>query len=203
MKIRDMLKTIIASSKVRGTSVTPDLISLAKKEGVTGLAFAGDEDREFYLAFVAGEPEGAVIIDEAGELFGDKAVMLISGKEQFTLCEVEKEIIDALVMGCRIFNKSHLRSTSGYDLPEFGTKSSGMGNLTVIVRHDNEPQTGIRVSIRKDGKIVGSDNSSQDGSVGFRVLHGPYDCVLQDRSGSITTRRIAFNEPNQTIYLEL
>lgn len=203
MKIREMLNTIIRSSGSHGTYSTSNLIRQAKTDTVTGLATAVTDDRELYLAFVSGEVEGAIIIDDAGELYGDKAVMLITGKEQFTLYDVDKEIIDAVVMGCRVFTRSHLRATSASDLPEFGTKSSGMGNLTVIVRHMDAPLTGIRVSIRKDGKIVGSDQTVQDGSVGFRVMHGPYDCVLQDRSGAVTTRRISFDEPGQTIVLEL
>ena len=90
-----------------------------------------------------------------------------------------------------------------YVLPEIGRKSQGMGVLTLVIRRDREPQNGIRVSIRKDGKIVGSDVTTEDGSVGFKVLHGDYDCIVQDRSQQITSFRIKFNEENPKNILEL
>ena len=203
MKIRDMLGTILKSSTPRGTYVTPELIRLAKTGSLTGIAAAADDGRELYLAIMGGETEGAIIIDEKGELFGDKAIMLITGNEQFTFYDVDREIVEAVAMGCRVFDKSHLRTTKSYDIPEIGTKSSGIGNLALVVMHDGEPANGIRVSIRKDGKIVGSDITTGDGSVGFRVMHGGYDIVLQDRSQMITTRRITFSEGNSKIILTL
>ena len=67
-------------------------------------------------------------------------------------------------------------------LPEIGRKSQGMGVLSLAVQRDREPQNGLRVSIRSDGEIVGSDITTGDGSVGFRVLYGEYDCIVQDRN---------------------
>jgi len=203
MKIKDMLGTIISNAKSRGTFGTPDMIRQAKEGNVTGIAVATDDDRNMYLGIINGEIEGAVMVDEKGELFGDKAVMHITRKEQFALYDVDKEIVDAVVMGCRVFDKSHFRTTESYELPEFGKKSTGIGNLSLKIQHSNEPQNGIRVSIRKDGIIVGSDTTTGDGGVGFRAMYGNYDVVLQDRNGMITTRRITFNESNSKIILEL
>ena len=203
MKIKEMLGSIISASISRGTFVTSDLIKQAKAANVTGIAAAKEEDRELYLALIEGETEGAIMIDEKGELFGDKAVMMMKGKEQFSLYDVDKEIVDAVVMGCRVFDKSLIRATTSYDIPEFGMKSSGIGNLTLFIRHNNEPQNGVRVSIRKDGKIVGSDTTTGEGSVGFRVMYADYDIVLQDRNQMITTRRITFSESVPKIILEL
>ena len=203
MKIRDMLQTIIAKAASRGTFATQDLIRQARAGSVTGIAMAGEDGKELYLALVGGEADGAIYIDDKGELYGDKAAMLIRGNEQFTLYEVDREIIDAVVMGCRVFDKTHLRANTASDIPEFGTRSSGIGNLSLVITQNGEAQNGIRVSIRKDGKIVGSDFTTNDGSVGFRVMHGNYDCVLQDRNGMITTRRVKFDTANQKIILEL
>jgi hypothetical protein len=203
MKISEMMVTLINNASPLGTFTVPELVRHARLNNADGIAqFRGDE-KELYLAFIGGEPEGAIFIDEKGELFGDNAVMLITGKEQFTLYAAKKEFVDAMVMGCRIFKKSRLETKTSVDLPEFGTKSSGLGNLTLIVRKGSEPQNGIRVSIRKDGQIVGSDITTSDGSVGFRIMHGNYDCVLQDRNQMITTRRITFNHENPEIILGL
>lgn len=203
MKLREMLGTILNNSRPRGTFVTPELVRQAKTDNLTGIAAATDEERELYLAIIGGEIDGAIIIEEKGELFGDKAIMLITGTEQFTFYDVDKEIVEAVAMGCRVFDKSHLRTTKSYEIPEIGTRSSGIGNLTLVVQHDSEMANGIRVSIRKDGKIVGSDITTGDGSVGFRVMHGEYDVVLQDRSQMITTRRITFSEGNSKFILTL
>ncbi len=203
MKIQEMLRTILTSSPVCGKYLTPDLFRQAKADSRTGIAISDDGERQLYLAIVNGETEGAIFIDEKGELFGDKAVMHITGRETFSLHEVQKDIVDTLVMGCRVFDKSHFRTTTTVDLPEFGKKSSGMGNLTLTVSQNQQPQNGIRVSIRKENKIVGSDITTNDGSVSFRVEHATYDCVLQDRGGMITTRRVTFTDQNQKFILEL
>ncbi|NMB79805.1 MAG: hypothetical protein GYA23_12010, partial [Methanomicrobiales archaeon] len=149
------------------------------------------------------EPEGAIYIDEKGELFGDNAVMLIKGQEQFTFHQVPKDFVDAVAMGCRIFKKSRLATGSCVEMPEIGKKSAGVGTLTLYIVKGNAPQNGIRISLRKDGQIVGSDVTTNDGSVGFRALHGTYDCVIQDRSQMVTTRRITFDDAHTKIALEL
>ncbi|MCK9579674.1 MAG: hypothetical protein M0Q92_04395 [Methanoregula sp.] len=203
MKIKDMMETLLKNSPELGTFTVTDLVRYARSNNVNGLAeFHGDE-KELYLAVIDGEPEGAIYIDPKGELFGDNAVMLITGKEQFTLRDVQKEFLDAVVMGCRIFNKSHIRTNTSAEIPEFGTRSAGLGKLTLIVRSGDKPQNGIRVSIRKNGQILGSDVTTDDGSVGFRVMYGNYDCVLQDRNQMITTRRIIFDAGNPEIILGL
>jgi hypothetical protein len=203
MKIKDMLATLLNDAPVLGTFTSAELFRFAKAGNVNGIAVTHDEDRHLYLVIVNGEAEGAIYFDEKGELFGDKAVMLIRGQEKFTLHDVQKDLVDAVAMGCRVFDKSHLRANTSYELPEFGTRSAGIGHLTLVVEQDHVPQNGIRVSIRKDGKIVGSDVATQDGSVGFRVMYGNYDIILQDRNQTVTTRRIKFDESRPKIILEL
>jgi hypothetical protein len=203
MKIKDMIETLLKDTPVLGTFPVSDLFRFAKKGNVNGIAATHDEEKHLFLVIVNGEAEGAMYFDEKGELFGDKVIMLIKGQEKFALHEVKKDLVEAVAMGCRVFEKSHLRANTSYELPEFGTKSAGIGHLTLIIEQKREPQNGIRVSIRKDGKIVGSDVTTQDGSVGFRVMYGNYDIILQDRNQMITTRRIKFDDANPKIILEL
>ena len=119
------------------------------------------------------------------------------------LVEVKPDIVDAVAMGCRIFEKTHLRKSINYVIPEIGRKSEGIGQLQLVIQREREPQNGVRVSIRKDGKIVGSDIATEDGSVGFRAMYGDYDCIVQDRNQQITSFHIKFNETNPKIILEL
>jgi hypothetical protein len=203
MKTRDMIETLLKGSAGLGTFAVPEIFRFAKAGNVNGIAVAKDDEKELYLAILDGEPEGAILIDEKGELFGDTAVRRMTGRETFSLNEVQKDLVDAIAMGCRIFEKSHLKTTTSYEIPQFGTKSSGLGQLTLVIRTGNEPQNGIRVSIRKDGKIVGSDVTTNDGSVGFRVMYGNYDCIVQDRNQMITTIHIKFNDSNPKIILDL
>jgi hypothetical protein len=199
MKIRDLIENILKGSQCLGTFTLPELFGEIRKGNITGLAVATDDEKTFYLVIANGEPEGAIYRDEKGELYGDKAVMLINDQDQYVLWDVKPDVVDAMVMGCRIFEKSHLRKSNPVALPEIGRKSQGLGVLTIAVRKDREPQNGVRVSLRKDGKIVGSDIATEDGSVGFRVMHGDYDCIVQDRNQQITTFRIRFNETNNRI----
>ena len=203
MKIQDLIENILKGSQYMGTFTLPELFSFIKAGSVSGIAVSKEGGKDLYLAIISGEPEGAIFVDEKGELFGDKAVMMVTGHEKFVLCEVKPDIVEAVVMGCRIFEKTHLRKNINYVLPEIGKKSQGMGVFTLVIQRDRELQNGVRVSIRRDGKIVGSDVTTEDGSVGFKVLYGDYDCIVQDRNQQITSFHIKFSEANPKIILEL
>jgi len=203
MKIQDLIENILKGSQYMGTFTLPELFKFIRAGSVSGIAEAKEGGKDIFLAIIDGEPEGAIYLDDRGELYGDKAVMMVTGHEKFVLCEVKQDVVEAVVMGCRIFEKNHLRKSINYVLPEIGKKSLGMGVLTLIIQRDRELQNGIRVSIRRDGKIVGSDVTTEDGSVGFKVLYGDYDCIVQDRNQQITSFRIKFNETNPKIILEL
>jgi len=203
MKIQDLIENILKGSQYMGTFTLPELFSFIKAGSVSGIAESKDGKKDLFLAIISGEPEGAIFLDERGELYGDKAVMMVTGHEKFVLCEVKPDVVDLVVMGCRIFEKSHLRKSINYVLPEIGKKSLGMGVFTLVIQRDREPQNGVRVSIRRDGKIVGSDVTTEDGSVGFKVLYGDYDCIVQDRNQQITSFHIKFSETNPKIILEL
>jgi hypothetical protein len=202
MKTQDVIETLLVESRQIGTFTLQELLRAATDGNVSGLAVVQEPGKVSCLALISGEPEGAIYADEDGELYGDKAVIRIIGQDQFTLSEVKQDIVEALVMGCRIFEKSHLRQGITQKIPEIGMKSEGIGHLTIHILQDHEPQKGVRVSIRKDGKIVGSDFTSGDGSAGFRVMHGTYDCIVQDKNQQIRSFSLRFHETNQEITLE-
>ena len=161
---------------------------------MSGIAVSKDGEQAFYLAILVGEPEGAVLTDEKGELYGDSAVVHLTGREQFVLSGVESDLVTALVMGCRIFEKTHLRTRLAEDLPAIGRKAGGVGVLSLTVIHEGEPRDGYRISIRKDGQVVASDITTGGGNVRFRLLHGDYDCIVQDRRGAVFPSRITFDD---------
>jgi hypothetical protein len=104
-------------------------------------------------------------------------------------------------MGCRIFDKNRLKKTIPAAVPEIGGPSGGIGTLSITLKKEGILQNGIRVSIRKDGKIVGSDVTTNNGTVGFRVAFGTYDCIIQDKAQLITKYRITFDESHTSIPL--
>ena len=203
MKIQDTIDTILKGSQPLGTFPLPELLRFATKGSVNGIAVSRENEKQQYLAILAGEAEGAIFIDEKGTLYGDKAVMLITGVESFTLHDVNPELVDAVVAGCRIFEKAHLKKGNSYEIPEFGKKSAGLGIFTLTIQRNDEPQNGVRVSIRKEGKIVGSDVTTQDGSVGFKLMHGKYDVIVQDRSQQLTTFHVHFEESSSHKLLQI
>jgi len=203
MKIQDMIDTILKESQSLGTFSLPELFRFAAKGNVNGIAVSRKDETQQYLAILAGEAEGAIFIDEKGTLYGDKAVMLITGVGSFTLYDVNPELVEAVVAGCRIFEKAHLKKADSYDIPEFGRKSAGIGVFTLVIQRNNEPQNGVRVSLRKEGKVVGSDVTTRDGSVGFKLVHGKYDVIVQDRNQNLTTFHVRFEESGPVKTLQL
>jgi len=203
MKIQELIGTILAGAREHGSFRLAELLTFASSKGMDGIAVAREGEREFDLAFIDGEPEGAILVDEKGILYGDKAVMLLSGNEVFRMYDVKRDLVEAVVMGCRILEKGHLRKTDMTVVPEIGRKSDGLGILTIVTARNNVPQNGIRVSIRKDGQMICSDVTTEDGSVGFRLLHDKYDCIIRDRAGAITTFHIKFDDAHSRVIREI
>lgn len=203
MNIHTLIDTILKSSQEVGTYPLPELISVAKSKGISGIAIAKDNEKELYLAFVAGEPEGAVYRDDKGVLFGDKAVLLINGSETFSLVKSSTEIIEALTMGSRIYDKNRLKKSVSYVVPEIGKSGGGMGVLSIRVSKNGAPLNGIRVSVRKGGKIVGSDVTTSNGDAGFRIAYGEYDCILQDRMQAVTKYHFTFDATHPSVQITL
>ncbi|MDD1680894.1 MAG: hypothetical protein LUQ35_04730 [Methanoregula sp.] len=202
MKIQELIGTILAGSTRLGTFTLSELIRFTQSKNTNGIAVAVRENSEFDLAILDGEPEGAILLDEKGTLYGDKAVMLLTGTEKFELYEVKQDLVEAVVMGCRILEKGHIRKSSMDMIPEIGRKSDGLGVLSVAVQRNGEPQNGVRVTIRKEGQMITNDITT-NGSVDFKLLYGKYDCVVQDRAMMISTFHIIFDIGHPRITLEI
>src|SRR5512137_2655232 len=134
MKIQELIGKILAGSTRLGTYTLPELITVAQSKSINGIAVAVSGDREFDLAFLDGDPEGAILIEEKGTLYGDKAVMLLSGNEKFDLYDVKRDLVEAVAMGCRILEKGHICKTGMDIIPEIGKKSDGLGVLAIAVQ---------------------------------------------------------------------
>ena len=201
MKIHELLDNVLKGSRYIGTFDLMGLLQFASARAINGVAVAKSEGREIYIALVAGEAEGVIYVDEKGVLFGDTAVLMIQVKESFVLTEIALDVVEALVRGCRIFDKNRLKKTISCVVPEIGGPSGGIGILSIIVKKEGVPRNGIRVSIRKDGKIVGSDVTTNDGTAGFRVAYGVYDCIVQDKTQVVTKYRIEFDASHTSIPL--
>src|SRR5512145_1198428 len=178
MKIQELIGTLLAGSTRLGTFTLPELVRYTQSKRINGIAVAIRNDREFDLVILDGDPEGAILIEEKGVLYGDKAVMLLSGTEKFELYDVKRDLVEAVAMGCRIMEKGHICKSSMDLIPEIGKKSDGLGVLSITVQRNGEAQNGVRVSIRKDMQMICSDITTQNGSVNFKLLYGKYDCVV-------------------------
>ena len=203
MKIQEIIGTLIAGSTRLGTFTLPELMKFSPSRNINGIAVAVSGDREFDLAILDGEPEGAILAEEKGTLYGDKAIMLLSGNEKFELYNVERDLVEAVAMGCRILEKSLIRKNKIDIIPEIGKKGDGLGVLSIAVQRDDQPQNGVRVSIRKDGQMICNDITTQNGMVTFKLLYGKYDCIVQDRAMMISTFHIIFDPDHSRIILAL
>ncbi|MDD1695475.1 MAG: hypothetical protein LUQ54_01125, partial [Methanoregula sp.] len=116
---------------------------------------------------------------------------------------VKPDVVDAVVMGSRIFEKNHLRKSVPSVIQEIGKKSEGIGVLRLTIQKDKVPQNGLSVSVRKEGKILGSDITTDEGDVSFRLAHGKYECIVMDRAQNLTTFFVKFDESTSKIVLDL
>ncbi|OPY37610.1 MAG: hypothetical protein A4E35_01196 [Methanoregula sp. PtaU1.Bin051] len=203
MKITELIGNILRESQNLGTFDLESLLQFSNTRRINGIAVARWDGQELYLAILEGEPEGAVYVDEKGILFGDKAVLMSGGKEMFDLAEVRADIVEALMMSSRIFDKNRLKKNLSYKVPEIKVTGSRIGNISVTVIKDGAPQNGIRVSIRKDGKILASDTTTLDGTARFRIEYGDYDCILQDKALQILKYSVTFDESHLSVCLEI
>lgn len=201
--IHDLLENIFKGAKYVGIFTLHDLFEYTSLRRSNGIAVAKEDGHGSYLAFMEGEAEGCIYIDETGSLYSDKAVMMITGHEKFEFYDVKPDIVDAVVMGSRIFEKKHLRKSLPSVIHEIGKKSEGMGVLKLTIQKDKIPQNGVSVSVRHEGKILGSDITTDGGDVSFKLEYGKYECTVMDRSQTLTTFHIKFDGANSKIVLDL
>lgn len=203
MDVPELLETIGDGLHFQGSYDFSELLSIAATHRMNALATAQEKNRRYYLAFHNGEPEGAIYQDPDGVLYGDNAVVHIRSGRGYGICEVHEDVIGTLIMGCRIFGKSHIGKDVTSTLPEIGKRPEGIGVVTIQVRKGNQPQNGVRVSLRKDGKVVGSDITTGNGEAGFRVMYGDYTCIVQDRSLSVAQFPVVFTKTSSSHILDL
>ena len=77
---RRLLENILKGSKYPGTFSLAETLTFAATRRLNAIAVAKEGDGKYYLAFLNGEPEGALYVDAEGALFGDKAVVHIPGR---------------------------------------------------------------------------------------------------------------------------
>ncbi|HVP95018.1 MAG TPA: hypothetical protein VMS89_07600 [Methanoregulaceae archaeon] len=190
MELDEFLQSCIKARTSEGSYRMNDLKKFAAGEKISGVAVAVTERGTVYLLFSSGEPQGAVEIDKTGILIGDKAVFLLKGNEIFSFYLVEPELIDRWILTCRIFDRSHLNSTLSPNIPVIERKNEGMGSFAIQVLKDNSPQSGLHVSIRKQGRVIGSDVTTGEGKAYFKLLFGDYDIVIMDKDKKMQVFRV-------------
>ena len=195
MDINDLMDEILVQSTYEGRFTLDELLHYGTVHSPTGIGVSKEKKHTFFLIISGGEPNGAMFVDEKGTLFGDAAILHLTGKEEFELSLVTPSIADALVSRCRLFEKSHLKKSGRLDIPTIGTPNrQRVGVLCLTVRDSQAPLAGAHVAIRKGKVVLTSDVTDSRGRVCFRLLNGRYMCVVSDRRGERTRRIIEFHE---------
>jgi len=187
MDVNDIIGTVVGSSECLGDYFFDDLLDYARSNGVSGLALCLDERYRFILLFAGGDPEGAIFSDDRGILYGDKAAFMgnemgvADKKRQFRLYALGSQVTSDLTSRCRLYDKTSLKKGFRMSVPEIGAKKAhGPGVICITVLENSAPGKGVRVTIRKDRHLVGSDSTLGDGRVCFKLLAGIYEYILFD-----------------------
>lgn len=204
MAINDLLNEILEQSTHEGRFTLSEMLRYSSILSLTGIAVSRDEKHTSSLIFFRGEPDGAVFVDEKGELFGDPAVLQLVDGEKFDLYAVAPQIADALVSRTRIFDKSHLKRSGRLDIPVIGAPTrQRVGVLCLAVCDGPTPLAGAHVAIRKGKLVITSDVTDLRGRVCFRLLNGRYICVISDRTGERRRSIIEFHKPQVEICIDV
>ena len=185
MEISEFLNEQMNATTSEYSSKLNELKKFAVEGQKSGIGVADIGIGKLYLLFTKGEPEGAVEIEKNGTLLGDKAIYLLKGSETFSFHPVSQDVIEEYILLCRISDQSHLTSNMSVGMPTIERRYEGTGAFTVKIIKGLAPQSGIHVSIRKQGRVIGSDVTTPEGKAYFKVLFGEYDCVVMDRDRKI------------------
>lgn len=195
IKTSEMIDSLVGKSASEGTFTYPDLIQTAKEKKLHGVGIFESRGSRTYLLFLDGEPEGVIVTDQTGELYGNKAVYLIREDNRFAFYPLSPQVVEQLVLGCRIYNKGLLRrGGSSLGIPEIGKKAEGIGRLIITVRKNGAPAPGLPVRIRRSGQIVASDVTDRQGTASFRLLYGTYDLLVVRDENSIDVYEFSFHQ---------
>jgi len=155
-----------------------DLLKNAHERNFHGIAVNRAQRKKTYILFINGYPEGAVVADNTGELYGDKAIYLIKGSDPFILYPVNPDRVERIVYSCRIYDKSHFTDHYSFSIPEVGKKADGVGKAVIALKKDGGGVAGVPIRIRKDGQIIAHDISDETGQASFRLLFGKYEIII-------------------------
>ncbi len=194
MEIAELFERVISNSEYEGNFAFDSLLDHMQETGQSGFALEEDGRKNFFLIFVGGEPEGAALIEERGMLFGDKAVLLLKREGVMRLFVVEGEFAEALAARCKVYDKSHLKRSFSEELPQMGGNTQTMGRLCVVIKKNDEMQSGVRIELRKGRQVIGGDITAGDGKICFKVMNGLYDCLVTDRDQKSYKYRISFQD---------
>jgi len=204
MEINDLMDEILRQSTSEGRFAFDELVRYTNRNPLTGIGAFEDKEHSFFLFISGGEPDGAMFVDAKGTLFGDSAILRLTGEEEFEIFAVAPSIVDALVSRCRIFDRSHLKKSGRLEIPTVGTTTQQrIGLLSLIVRDGQTPLAGAHVAIRKGKVVMTSDVTDSEGMVSFRLLNGRYMCVISDRIGERARRIVEFYEPQVKAYVDI
>ena len=204
MDINGLMNEILLQSTYEGCFTLDELLHHGSVHSLTGIGASKEQTQAFFLVLLGGEPDGAIFIDEKGTLFGDTAVLHLTGQEEFNLHRVAPPIADALVARCRVFEKSHLKKSGRLEIPTIGAPPrQRVGVLCLTVQDNGVPLAGAHVSIRKGKLVITGDVTDSEGRVCFRLLAGRYMCVVTDRTGERTRCIIEFHEPQVETFVDI
>jgi hypothetical protein len=199
----EIIETLIREVEPEGVFQYSDLLPAACDTHFNGIAISYGTRKKIYILFLEGNPEGAVLADSKGELYGDKAIYLIERSDRFTLCRLNPDLIERVILSCRIYDKSHFTCQHSFVPAEFGKKYEGVGRAIIALKKDGVSLPGFPIRIRKDGQIVANDISDINGLVSFRLLYGKYEVLIVRSENNIDVFEFSFIPELQGRQLEL
>lgn len=202
----EILESLLSGVSGQGPFSLKEMLAHAGTQASSGVGVTGEKKERWYILFLKGEPEGAILADSRGNLYGNKAVYLLKGTERFRFYPADSGVIERLVLSSRIFDKKILDRKLPGDIPEMVIKTeSGVGLFSMQVTKNGVPQPGRRVTIRKLGQITGSDTTNGEGKVSFKLLFGRYECIIMNPDLSTRVYEFEFTPEllNQSVSLDL
>lgn len=202
----EILETLLSGVLSQGPFSLKEMLVHTRQQASSGIGVTGEKKERWYILFLKGEPEGAILADSRGNLYGNKAVYLLKGTERFHFYPSDPGVVERLVLSCRIFDKKILDRKLPGDIPEMVIKTeSGVGLFSMQVTKKGIPQPGQRVTIRKLGQITGSDTTNGDGKVSFKLLFGRYECIIMNPDLSTRVYEFEFSPDllDQVVGLEI
>ena len=199
----EIIESLVREVTPDGVFRYSDLLPAACDMHCDGAAICSGVRKKNYILFLEGKPEGAVLADGKGELYGDKAIYLIEPNDQFTLYRLIPTLVERIILTCRIYDKSHFICHQSLAPVEFGKKAEGVGRAVIALKKDGVPFPGLSVRIRKDGQIVANDISNANGVVSFRLLYGNYEVLIVRSENNIDIFDFSFIPDLQGRQLDL